>query len=43
MWLSPAMSSDRSSVILTSSNSEYTEVRIVPIDQPKSEPTLIIP
>ena len=30
MWLGAAMSSDRSSVVITSSNSEYTEVRLIP-------------
>ena len=43
MWLGAAMSSDRSSVVITSSNSEYTEVRLIPIREPKSEPTLSSP
>ena len=43
MWLGAAMSSDRSSVVITSSNSEYTEVRLIPTREPKGEPTLLIP
>lgn len=37
MWLGAAMSSDRSSVVITSSNSEYTEVRLIPTREPKGE------
>ena len=36
MWLGSAMSADRSSIVLSSGNSEFTEVSLVPIAEPKS-------
>ncbi|MBW4960244.1 hypothetical protein KZW07_32190, partial [Klebsiella pneumoniae] len=43
MWLGSAMSADRSSIVLSSGNSEFTEVSLVPIAEPKSTPRVIIP
>lgn len=43
MWVSAHMSADRSSIVISSGNSEFTEVHLVPIAEPKSAPRLLIP
>ncbi|MFW0121577.1 S9 family peptidase [Rothia sp. CCM 9419] len=42
MWLSSALSADRTHIVITSFSSEFSEVRLVPLQDMSAEPLLVI-